>query len=95
MNFTGKVVLYDLAMESIKPHVHALVFLCILKSAHAHYETSKESGYRSVSLYARDCKITKNTVSNFAISSAGDQFLNRNGVTLQENAHRPLFPVSK
>ena len=43
---------------AIWKNVHAFIFLCILKSAHAHYETSKESGYDA--LHMRLCKITKN-----------------------------------
>ena len=32
-------------LESGKRHAHAPIFLCILKSTHAHYTTSKEIGY--------------------------------------------------
>ena len=35
-------------------HAHAFIFHCILKSAHEHYETSKEMGYDA--LRTRLCK---------------------------------------
>ena len=39
-------------LQSEKRHAHALIFHCILKSAHVHYETSKKVG---MALYGRDC----------------------------------------